>query len=61
MVCPFNQKSFFYDLESIDYYFKNGIIHIHKVIAKMGAVYNIQHKEFNVNVPSTTKILKLWE
>lgn len=59
MVCPFNQKLFFNDLEKVEEYFKYGIIHMHKMVEKVGRPYNIQHKEFNVDIPSTTNVIKL--
>lgn len=59
MVCPFKQKQFFNDLEKVETHFKDGIIHMHRIINNIGSKYSIQHKQFNVDIPSTTNIIKL--
>lgn len=61
MVCPFKQKMFFNDLKNVEDHFKNGIIHMHKMINNVGLKYNIQYKQFNVDIPSTTNTIKLFK
>lgn len=61
MVCPFKQKMFFDDLKNVEEHFKNGIIHMHKMINNVGLKYNIQYKQFNVDIPSTTNTIKLFK
>ena len=61
IVCPFRQKTFFNDLVKVEEHFKNGIVHMHKMIKNVGSKYNIQYKEFNVDIPSTTNIIKLFK
>lgn len=54
-IVPSTQINFFDDLANLEEHFSNGIIHMHKLIAKVGKPYNIDHYEFGANIPSTTK------
>jgi hypothetical protein len=60
IVSPFNQKEFFHDMGNVDKHLENGIVHMHKLIYNIGQKYNIAHKQFFVDIPSTTKKLKLY-
>lgn len=54
-VCPTSKIQFFYDLSDLNTHFKDGIIHMHKLVEKVGLNYNLSAMEFCVDTPSTLK------
>jgi hypothetical protein len=54
-VVPSAQSQFFDDLANLEEHFSEGILHMHKLIEKVGKPYNIQPYQFGANIPSTTK------
>lgn len=55
LIVPSSQIKFFDDLANLEEHFSEGILHMHKLIEKIGNPYNIQHYQFGANIPSTTK------
>lgn len=51
-IVPSYQSDFFVDLANLEEHYKNGIIHMHKLVEKVGMKYNIQEYEFNVYTAS---------
>jgi hypothetical protein len=61
IVAPYSQKSFFNKMDNIEKYFESGIVHMHKLIKQIGEEYNIQNKEYYVDIPSTTKNINFYK
>jgi hypothetical protein len=55
LIVPSTQIKFFDDLANLEEHFSEGIVHMHKLIEKVGKPYNIQSYQFGANIPSTTK------
>lgn len=51
-IVPSYQSDFFSDLANVEEHYKDGIIHMHKLVEKVGMKYNIQEYEFNVYTAS---------
>lgn len=51
-IVPSYQSEFFTDLANLDEHYKDGIIHMHKLVEKVGMKYNIQEYEFNIYTAS---------
>ncbi len=51
-IVPINQVNFFYDLANVEEHFIDGVIHMHKLVEKVGKPYNIQHYQFNATTAS---------
>lgn len=49
---PAKQTHFFNELANIEEHYKDGIIHMHRLIEKIGMKYNIEEYEFNVYTAS---------
>jgi len=51
-IVPTNKINFFHDLANVEEHYKNGIIHMHKLVEKVGKPYNIEHHQFNITTAS---------
>ena len=51
-IVPSNQINFFEDLSNLEEHYKDGIVHMHKLIEKVGKPYNIENYQFNVTTAS---------
>jgi len=56
-VVPRKDLNFFNDLAKIEDHFKNGIIHMHKMVEMVANPYKIEYHEFGVGTPSTSDLL----
>jgi hypothetical protein len=54
-ICPTDKLDFFQDLSKLEQHFENGIIHMHKLVEKVGSKYLILPEQFYVDTPSTLK------
>jgi hypothetical protein len=52
-IVPSNRIKFFNSLSNVEDHFKNGIIHMHKIIESLSKEYPIDHRELWVRTPST--------
>ena len=57
-IVPSIQIQFFDDLANLEEHFSNGILHMHKLVAKVGKPYNIQHYQFGANPLAAAKKYK---
>lgn len=55
-IVPSKLINFFDDLAKIEDHFKDGIIHMHKLIENVAKPYGIEYEEFYVGTPSTSKM-----
>lgn len=58
IVCPTEKVGFFHELSNMEEHFKTGVIHMHKLIKSIGQKYNIDHRQFFVDTPSTKNTAK---
>lgn len=54
-VVPVKLVKFFDDLAKVEEHFKDGIIHMHRLIENVARPYGIEHEELYVGTPSTSK------
>lgn len=54
-IVPRKHLKFYEDLAKIEYHFKDGIRHMHKLVEEVGNSYQIEHHEFYVGIPSTSQ------
>jgi hypothetical protein len=54
-IVPRKHLKFYEDLAKIEYHFKDGIRHMHKLVEEVGNPYQIEHHEFYVGIPSTSQ------
>jgi hypothetical protein len=54
-IAPSNKLGFYDDLAKVEDHFKDGIIHMHKLIENVARPYGIEHHEFAVGTPSTSQ------
>jgi hypothetical protein len=52
-IVPSQHLNFFNSLSMVEDHFRDGIIHMHKIIEKLSEKYPIEHKEMWVRTPST--------
>lgn len=52
-IVPSDKINFFKSLSNVEEYFKNGIIHMHKIIELLSKEHPIEHRELWVRTPST--------
>ena len=55
-IVPTKHLAFYDDLAKIEDHFKDGIVHMHKMMEDIGKPYGIEHYEFEVGTPSTSKL-----
>lgn len=56
-IVPRHQLQFYNDLANLEEEYKDGIVHMHKLIDKLGKPYGMENHEFYVGVPTTTNYL----
>lgn len=54
-IVPTKQLKFYEDLAKVEDHFKDGIIHMHKIVENVGHHYGIEYHEFYVGTPSTSQ------
>lgn len=54
-VVPTKHIQFYEELAKVENHFKDGIVHMHKIIENVGKPYGIQPFEFHVGTPSTSQ------
>lgn len=54
-IVPRKHLKFYEDLAKIEYHFKDGIRHMHKLVEEVGNSYQIEDHEFYVGIPSTSQ------
>lgn len=55
-IVPTNLVGFVNDLAKVEEHFKDGIVHMHKLLEDVAEPYGIEHAELYVGTPSTSKM-----
>tara|TARA_R110001583_G_scaffold134514_1_gene286245 strand:+ start:2218 stop:2958 length:741 start_codon:yes stop_codon:yes gene_type:complete len=54
-ITPTSQLQFYDDLAKVEEHFRDGILHVHRLIENIGRPYGMKYYEFSVGTPSTTQ------
>ena len=56
-IVPSREMNFFKSLANVEDHFRDGIIHMHKIIEKLKSQYPIEHRELGIRTPSTEGLI----
>lgn len=54
-IVPIKHLQFYEELAKVEEHFKDGIVHMHKIVENVGKPFGIESFEFNVGTPSTSQ------
>jgi hypothetical protein len=60
-VCPINKIDFFNDLSNLEIHFKDGVVHMHKILNKLSQKYQIEARNLEIDTPSTSRAIKRFD